>query len=199
MEAKFSPRVKDVITYSREEALRLGHDYIGIEHLMLGMIRDGDGVGMRLLKNLGVDAADLRKNIEQSLTPGLRKTNNLANIPLVKQAEKTLKLTYLEAKTFKSVQIGTEHLLLCILKESDNVVTKTLLRYGVDYDAARAELEGFLDNPGKIENSATGGDDDDTDESNFGGGAGGGAQKKQCDGHPYFNPSRPIKIWPCGH
>ena len=120
MEAKFSPRVKDVITYSREEALRLGHDYIGIEHLMLGMIRDGDGVGMRLLKNLGVDAAELRRNIEQNLTPGLRKTNNLANIPLVKQAEKTLKLTYLEAKTFKSVQIGTEHLLLCILKEHDN-------------------------------------------------------------------------------
>lgn len=171
MEAKFSPRVKDVITYSREEALRLGHDYIGIEHLMLGMIRDGDGVGMRLLKNLGIDASELRKNIEQNLTPGLRKSNNLANIPLVKQAEKTLKLTYLEAKTFKSVQIGTEHLLLCILKENDNVVTKTLLRYGVDYDAARAELEGFLDNPSRIENTAAGGDEDDADETNFGGGA----------------------------
>ncbi len=168
MEAKFSPRVKDVITYSREEALRLGHDYIGIEHLMLGMIRDGDGVGMRLLKNLGIDSAELRKNIEQSLTPGLRKSNNLANIPLVKQAEKTLKLTYLEAKTFKSVQIGTEHLLLCILKENDNVVTKTLLKYGVDYDAARAELEGFLDNPSRIENTAAGGDEDDADETNFG-------------------------------
>lgn len=167
MEAKFSPRVKDVITYSREEALRLGHDYIGIEHLMLGMIRDGDGVGMRLLKNLGVDAGELRRNIEQNLTPGLRKSNNLANIPLVKQAEKTLKLTYLEAKTFKSVQIGTEHLLLCILKETDNVVTKTLLRYGVDYDAARAELEGFLDNPSKIENTAAGGDEDDADDSSF--------------------------------
>ncbi len=181
MEAKFSPRVKDVITYSREEALRLGHDYIGIEHLMLGMIRDGDGVGMRLLKNLGVDAAELRKQIEQSLVPGIRKSNNLANIPLVKQAEKTLKLTYLEAKTFKSVQIGTEHLLLCILKENDNVVTKTLLKYGVDYDAARVELEGFLENPGKIENSATGGgsDDDEAEESNFGGGS--GAQKKQGD------------------
>ena len=177
MEAKFSPRVKDVITYSREEALRLGHDYIGIEHLMLGMIRDGDGVGMRLLKNLGVDAADLRKNIEQNLTPGMRKSNNLANIPLVKQAEKTLKLTYLEAKTFKSVQIGTEHLLLCILKETDNVVTKTLLRYGIDYDAARAELEGFLDNPSKIENSATGGDEDDTDDSAFAG----AGQKKPGD------------------
>src|SRR5690606_36063602 len=177
MEAKFSPRVKDVITYSREEALRLGHDYIGIEHLMLGMIRDGDGVGMRLLKNLGVDAAELRRNIEQNLTPGLRKTNNLANIPLVKQAEKTLKLTYLEAKTFKSVQIGTEHLLLCILKEHDNIVTKTLLRHGVDYDAARAELEGFLENPGKIENSATG-DEDDAEEASFGGGSPGGTKKQ---------------------
>ena len=182
MEAKFSPRVKDVITYSREEALRLGHDYIGIEHLMLGMIRDGDGVGMRLLKNLGVDSADFRKNIEHNLTPGLRKSNNLANIPLVKQAEKTLKLTYLEAKTFKSVQIGTEHLLLCILKENDNIVTKTLLKYGVDYDAVRAELEGFMDNPGKIENSAAGGDEDESDESAFGGaGAGAGGQKKQGD------------------
>ena len=182
MEAKFSPRVKDVITYSREEALRLGHDYIGIEHLMLGMIRDGDGVGMRLLKNLGIDSSELRKSIEQSLTPGLRKSNNLANIPLVKQAEKILKLTYLEAKTFKSVQIGTEHLLLCILKENDNVVTKTLLKYGVDYDATRAELEGFLDNPAKIENSAAGsGDEDDAEESSFGGGSGGagGGQKKQ--------------------
>ncbi len=179
MEAKFSPRVKDVITYSREEALRLGHDYIGLEHLMLGMIREGDGVGMRLLKNLGVDVTELRRNIEQNLTPGLRKSNNLANIPLVKQAEKTLKLTYLEAKTFKSIQIGTEHLLLCILKDNDNVVTKTLLKSGVDYDAVRAELEGFLDNPGKIENSAAGGDEDESEESNFGGASNAGNQKKQ--------------------
>ena len=179
MEAKFSPRVKDVITYSREEALRLGHDFIGIEHLMLGMIRDGDGVGMRLLKNLGVDSQELRRTIEQNLTPGLRKTNNLANIPLVKQAEKTLKLTYLEAKTFKSVQIGTEHLLLCILKDNDNIVTKTLIKSGVDYDAARAELEGFLDNPSKIENTAAGNDDDDPDDAAFGGASSTGSQKKQ--------------------
>ena len=179
MEAKFSPRVKDVITYSREEALRLGHDFIGIEHLMLGMIRDGDGVGMRLLKNLGVDSQELRRTIEQNLTPGLRKTNNLANIPLVKQAEKTLKLTYLEAKTFKSVQIGTEHLLLCILKDNDNIVTKTLIKSGVDYDAARAELEGFLDNPSKIENTAAGNDDDDADDAAFGGASSTGSQKKQ--------------------
>ncbi|MDO8998559.1 MAG: ATP-dependent Clp protease ATP-binding subunit [Bacteroidota bacterium] len=178
MEAKFSPRVKDVITYSREEALRLGHDYIGLEHLMLGMIREGDGVGMRLLKNLGIEVAEFRRNIEQNLTPGLRKSNNLANIPLVKQAEKTLKLTYLEAKTFKSIQIGTEHLLLCILKDNDNIVTKTLLKSGVDYDAVRAELEGFLDSPSKIENSAAG-DEDEGEEASFGGGSNTGSQKKQ--------------------
>ncbi len=178
MEAKFSPRVKDVITYSREEALRLGHDYIGIEHLMLGMIRDGEGVGMRLLKNLGVDAQELRRTIEANLTPGMRKSNNLANIPLVKQAEKTLKLTYLEAKTFKSAQIGTEHLLLCILKDSDNVVTKTLLKYGVDYDATRAELEGLIDNPNKIENTAAGNDDDEEQGDSF---SSSGAQKKPGD------------------
>lgn len=178
MEAKFSPRVKDVITYSREEALRLGHDFIGIEHFMLGMIRDGEGVGMRLLKKLNIDVQELRRNIESSLTPGSRKSNNLANIPLVKQAEKTLKLTYLEAKTFKAVQIGTEHLLLCILKDHDNIVTKSLLKFGVDYDAVRNELEGFLDNPHKIENTAA--DDDDAEESGFSAAGGGqGAAKKQ--------------------
>ena len=93
MEAKFSQRVKDVITFSREEALRLGHDYIGIEHLMLGMIRDGEGVGIKLLTNLGININDFRKIIESSLPVSLRKVNSLANIPLVKQAEKTLKLT----------------------------------------------------------------------------------------------------------
>jgi ATP-dependent Clp protease ATP-binding subunit ClpC len=156
MEAKFSQRVKDVITFSREEALRLGHDYIGIEHLMLGMIRDGEGVGIKLLINLGVNTNDLRKIIESSLPVSLRKVNNLANIPLVKQAEKTLKLTYLEAKVFKAPQIGTEHLLMCILKDNDNVVTKSLNKMGVDYNAVKSELESFMDNPHRIENAAAG-------------------------------------------
>ncbi len=174
MEAKFSQRVKDVITFSREEALRLGHDYIGIEHLMLGMIRDGEGVGIKLLKNLGINIQDFRKHIEQSLPISMRKVNNLANIPLVKQAEKTLKLTYLEAKLFKAPQIGTEHLLMCILKDNDNVVSKTLERLGVDYNAVKTELEGYMENPHKIENAATG-DDDDSEESSFPGS--GGAKK----------------------
>src|SRR6478735_3472683 len=175
MEAKFSPRVKDVITYSREEALRLGHDYIGIEHLMLGMIRDGEGVGIKLLKNLEINIQDLRKQIEQSLPVSMRKVNNLANIPLVKQAEKTLKLTYLEAKVFKAPQIGTEHLLMCILKDNDNVVSKGLAKLGVDYNAVKLELEGYLENPHRIDN-ATAGDDEDGEESSFGGSS--GASKK---------------------
>lgn len=174
MEAKFSQRVKDVITFSREEALRLGHDYIGIEHLMLGMIRDGEGIGIKLLKNLGINIQELRKQIEQGVATSVRKINNLANIPLVKQAEKTLKLTYLEAKLFKAPQIGTEHLLLCILKDNDNIVTKTLNKNGVDYDAAKTELENYMSNPHRIEN-ATAGDDDDESETNFGSG---GATKK---------------------
>lgn len=144
---------------------------------MLGMIRDGDGVGMKLLKSLGVSSQELRKQIEQSVSISTRKINNLANIPLVKQAEKTLKLTYLEAKVFKAPQIGTEHLLLCILKDNDNIVTKTLGKYGVNYDAVKNELENYLSNPHTIEN-ATAGDDDDAEETNFGAAGGSGAAKK---------------------
>jgi ATP-dependent Clp protease ATP-binding subunit ClpC len=176
MEAKFSKRVNDVLKYSKDEALRLGHDYIGIEHLMLGMIRDGEGVGIKLLKNLGVNLNDLRKNIERNLPVSMRKLNSLSNIPLVKQAEKTLKFTYLEAKVFKAPQIGTEHLLLCILKDNDNVVTKTLSSIGVDYNAVKLELEAHMENPNKIESSTAGGDEDENEES-FGA-AGSGSSKK---------------------
>ena len=179
MEAKFSKRVNDVLKYSKDEALRLGHDYIGIEHLMLGMIRDGDGVGITLLKNLEINLNDLRKNIEKSLPISMRKLNSLSNIPLVKQAEKTLKFTYLEAKVFKAPQIGTEHLLLCILKDNDNVVTKALSKLGVDYNAVKLELEGFMENPNKIENSTAGGDEDENEESFTNSGS--GTSKKTGD------------------
>jgi ATP-dependent Clp protease ATP-binding subunit ClpC len=186
MEAKFSKRVNDVLKYSKDEALRLGHDYIGIEHLMLGMIRDGEGVGIRLLKNLEINLNDLRKNIEKSLPVSMRKLNSLSHIPLVKQAEKTLKFTYLEAKVFKAPQIGTEHLLLCILKDNDNVVTKTLSKLGVDYNAVKLELEGFMENPSKIENSTAGGDEDENEESFSASGS--GTSKNQANQnrvHPY--------------
>src|SRR4051812_12244645 len=141
MEAKFSPRVKDVISFSREVALRLGHDYIGTEHLLLGLIREGEGMAIKVLKSMDVNLVELRKNIEQSIGSPVKKVNNQANIPLVKQAEKALKITYLEAKLFQSNVIGTEHLLLAILKDDDSVATKALAKLQVDYDSFKQQVD----------------------------------------------------------
>jgi ATP-dependent Clp protease ATP-binding subunit ClpC len=168
MEAKFSPRVKDVISYSREEALRLGHDYIGTEHLLLGLIREGDGMAIKILKGLGVDTARLRKSVEDSVKGTSSTTVNLGNIPLTKQAEKVLKITYLEAKIFKSDIIGTEHLLLSILRDEDNIASQILQQYNVNYDIFKSEVEnnkeGFRDEaPG----GSPAGDDDFREEESF--------------------------------
>ncbi len=112
MEAKFSPKVKDVITFSREEALRLGNDFIGAEHLLLGLVRLGDGTAVKILSELQLDLQHVKSEVELSLKGNVTKAvNQNANIPLVKQAERILKMTYLEAKAFKSPVIGTEHLL----------------------------------------------------------------------------------------
>lgn len=162
MEAKFSNRVKEVISLSREEALRLGHDYIGTEHLLLGMIREGEGVAISLLKKLGVSLEELRLSVEQA-TKGTATNNvkNLANIPLTRQSEKVLKITYLEAKIFKSQLIGTEHLLLSILRDEDNIATQILEKFDINYDVVKELLEYQTDNP--MGSSDT--DDPDEDSS----------------------------------
>jgi len=146
MEAKFSPRVKDVISYSREEALRIGNDYIGVEHLLLGLIREGQGKAIKILNDFNLDLVQIREEIEKTLKKSSTKTKQpLNNIPLVKQAEKVLKFTYLEAKLFKSTMIGTEHLLLSILKDEDNIACIILNKYGLIYDNVRGELETMRD------------------------------------------------------
>lgn len=169
MEAKFSNRVKEVITLSREEALRLGHDYIGTEHLLLGMIREGEGVAVGLLKKLGISLDELRVTIEQA-TKGTATNNvkNLANIPLTRQSEKTLKITYLEAKIFKSPLIGTEHLLLSILRDEDNVATQILNKFNVNYEVIKEMLEYQSSGSRPVMGPET--DDDDNDRGMFGGG-----------------------------
>lgn len=168
MEAKFSPQVKDVISFSREEALRLGHDYIGAEHLLLGLIREGDGMAIKILKSLGVDTTKLRRSIEDAVRGTSSVTVNLGNIPLTKQAEKVLKITYLEAKIFKSDLIGTEHLLLSILRDDDNIASQILLQYSINYEIFKQEVEvnknGFRDDP---QGSASTGDDDYREEESF--------------------------------
>ena len=160
MEAKFSQRVKEVIQYSREEAIRLGHDYIGCEHLLLGIIREGEGKAIQTLKVLDIDPLRLKKSIEDVIKSTAVKTANLGNIPLTKQAEKALKITYLEAKIFKTELIGTEHLLLSILRDEDNIASRVLNQYGVNYDVLKGALEDGIE-PIRDEASS---DDGDTPE-----------------------------------
>jgi len=93
MEAKFSQRVKDVLTYSREESLRLGNDYIGVEHLLLGIIREGEGMAIQILNLLGVDTNEVRRIIEKAIGKTAARDKSAENLPLVKQAERALKLT----------------------------------------------------------------------------------------------------------
>jgi ATP-dependent Clp protease ATP-binding subunit ClpC len=147
MEAKFSQRVKDVLSYSREEAIRLGNDYIGLEHLLLGIIREGEGMAIQILNYFGIDLGKIRKEIELAVANASgNKVKSVENIPLIKQAERALKITYLEAKLFNSELIGTEHLLLAILKDNDNIVTRAFNNYGVDYDAVKDELKAIMSN-----------------------------------------------------
>jgi len=142
MDENFSPRVKDVISYSKEEALRLGHDYIGTEHLMLGLIREGEGSAIHILEDLGVDLKDFRRKIENVSAPNIAgQISTKKNLPLTRQAEKALKTTFLEAKLFQSNQIKTSHLLLCILRNEDDPVARILRQYDIDYDNVKREYQ----------------------------------------------------------
>ena len=166
MEAKFSDRVKEVISLAREEALRLGHDYIGTEHLLLGMIREGEGSALSILKKLGVTIEELKAEIERhSQGTATYNIRNLANIPLTRQAEKVLKITYLEAKIFKADLIGTEHLLLSILRDEDSIATHILEKFNITYEVVKEMLQYHTDKP--ITSSA---EDDDEEGRIFGGG-----------------------------
>jgi len=144
MDDNFSPRVKDVITYSKEEALRLGHDFIGTEHLMLGLLRDGNGKAISILKALEIDLDYLRRKIE-ILTPA-NPTNapepqHKTNLHLTRQAERALKTTFLEAKLFQSGSINTAHLLLCILRNENDPTTKVLHKLQVDYETVKDQFK----------------------------------------------------------
>ncbi|SEM74323.1 ATP-dependent Clp protease ATP-binding subunit ClpC [Chitinophaga rupis] len=144
MDQNFSPQVKEIISFSREEALRLGNDFIGTEHLLLGIIREGEGTAVKILQALNVDLYELRKEVELAVKDKTGK--NIANInslPLTRQAEKVIRVTVLEAKALKSPTVETEHLMLSILKNKENVCTQILQQFDVDYDTFKNEL-GFV-------------------------------------------------------
>jgi len=152
MEGNFSSKVRDVIQFSREEALRLGHDYIGTEHLILGIVRLGEGVAVKILKNLNCDLFKLKKTVEDTVR-GTGGSVKVGNIPLTKQAEKVLRITYLEAKLYKSDTIGTEHLLLSLLRDDENIAAQILQQFNVSYDAVREELDLIISGKSPDEDS----------------------------------------------
>jgi len=158
MDAKFSKRMKDVMSYSREEAVRLGNNYIGLEHLLLGILREGEGLAVQMLQYFGVDLKKLKLELENSIKNTENQGVETENIPVVKQAEKALKITYLEAKVYHSDLIGTEHLLLAILKDENNLVSHKLTLAGVDYQKVKDELASTMkehkDKPSRIKPSA---------------------------------------------
>ncbi len=165
MEAKFSPRVRDVLSFSREEALRLGNDFIGVEHFLLGILREGEGNAVRILKDFHVDLVHLKQEVEKKLIATAKTGGpSNANIALVKQAERLLKVTYLQSKLFKSPHIGTEHLLLSMLKDDDSVVCRVLEKHGMNYDTVKEELNDMLDENKmpRAEMSSSADDDDQT-------------------------------------
>jgi ATP-dependent Clp protease ATP-binding subunit ClpC len=149
MDDNFSPRVKDVIAYSKEEALRLGHDFIGTEHLMLGLLRDGNGKAISILNALDIDLNHLRRKVEilSPANPNPSGTSNQKkNLHLTRQAERALKTTFLEAKLFQSSSINTAHLLLCILRNENDPTTKLLNKLKVDYDNVKEQFKFMITN-----------------------------------------------------
>jgi ATP-dependent Clp protease ATP-binding subunit ClpC len=168
MDNNFSAQVKEIISFSREEALRLGNDFIGTEHLLLGLIREGENTAIKILKTFNVDLYELRKEVEMAVKDKTGK--NIANInslPLTKQAEKVIRVTVLEAKALKSPTVETEHLMLSILKNKENIATQILNQFDVDYDMFRNELGVITNNggnPSAPRSEYTGEDDDDYDE-----------------------------------
>ena len=141
MDSNFSPKVKEIISDSREEALRLGNDFIGTEHLLLGLIREGDGMALRVLQTMHVDLFQLRKELEVAIKDKNNKPlANINSLPLTKQAEKVIRITVLEAKALKSTTVETEHLMLSILKNKENVATQILNHYEIDYERFKNEL-----------------------------------------------------------
>ncbi|MBK8296344.1 MAG: ATP-dependent Clp protease ATP-binding subunit [Saprospiraceae bacterium] len=154
MNKKFSQNVKKVLANSREESLRLGHDYIGTEHILLGLIQEKDTLAVQVLKSLKVDLKDLRNRIEEAIPvkKGNETTFQVGNLPLNKHAEKVLKFTYLEAKVNREEEIYPEHLVLSLLKHHENLASQILDQFNVDYESYRSELEYLaeqkLEDPG---------------------------------------------------
>ena len=162
MDSQFSPRIKDVLSYSREEAIRLGNESIGLEHIFLGILRDGEGIAIEILTNLGVNLTEIKQSVEEKLRTG-KDIDAQASVQLLKSAEKALKLVYLEARAFNSSTINTGHLMLALLKDKESLISNILEDYHINYYILKARLEDYKQQPEA--KSEFGDEDDDADDS----------------------------------
>ena len=174
MDSQFSPRIKDVLSYSREEAIRLGNESIGLEHIFLGILRDGEGVAIEILSNLSVNLSEIKQSIEEKLRTG-KDIDSQASVQLLKSAEKALKLVYLEARAFNSPTINTGHLLLALIKDKDSMISNILSEYHINYYILKSRLEDYKNPEAKSDF-----DDEDSDDDSFSKSAGGAASSSSA-------------------
>ena len=140
MDAKFSPRVRDIMSFSHNEATRLGNAYIGLEHLFLGMLKEGGSCAIQLLNNLNLNIEVFQQKLEASIKVVNPVKTTSESLPLTKQAERVLKYTYIIAKEFRSEMVRSEHLMLAILHERNNIISQNLEFEGITYENFREEL-----------------------------------------------------------
>ncbi len=142
MNEMFTENARKAIEYARDEAARLRHDYIGTEHLLLGLIRLGEGRAVEMLTNLGLEMNDLKTSIEEVVQPS-GGTMTMGQLPLTARAKKTLEVSGQEARALKSKDIDTEHVLLALLKDEEGVAAQVLSTYEIDYKEAYEELKNI--------------------------------------------------------
>ncbi len=146
MEAKFTQHANDVLFNSREEATRMGSEFVGIEHLVLGIIREQKCLAYEILQYAEINIKTLKKTIETAVIKYSKTTieSNITSLPMNKQLEKALKISYLISKKLGNNQIGTEHLLLSVIKDNNNIASQILYKLGFDYDSAENYLQEYL-------------------------------------------------------
>lgn len=149
---RFTERARRVLSLAQEEAQRFQHNYIGTEHLLLGLIREGEGVGARVLRNMGVDLADVRQSVEKIIGRGDRVVLG-GEIGLTPRAKKVMELAVDEARRMEHHYIGTEHLLLGLVREGEGIAAGVLENLGVDLERVRREVLSEL---GRSSTSASG-------------------------------------------
>ncbi|RKD90064.1 ATP-dependent Clp protease ATP-binding subunit ClpC [Mangrovibacterium diazotrophicum] len=174
MDSQFSPRIKDVLSYSREEAIRLGNEQIGLEHIFLGILRDGEGIAIDILTGLGINLSEIKIAVENELRTD-KEIDPQASVQLLKSAEKALKLVYLEARALNSQTISTGHLLLAILKDKDSQISTILNEYHINYYILKSRLEDYKQPEAKSE---YGGEEDEEADDPFSKSPTSGSQKK---------------------